>query len=286
MSAHPNSSSTAKRSAIVAGALIAMTTSALYILWFVLLDRRFIFLYEHLGATPFDASTASRYWMTGLVAGGIVLLFYGAANLLLRWRRKEYCAPDWWRVWLWALLPSLPVLLLTVMFWGAPPLPLVLALVVALVFAAALGLAIYAATLLAMEPAAALRAWLDGLAFAPLLILLPLSVEFSLRRSAPAALAIPVFLAFAGVVWMMITGWVYRRFQVPYPPASQVVLAGLVSAWLLLPVLHYAISRPGHIRYISDAGNFFAGGFWLQMAALLASVGIVWLGGWRRGGSV
>lgn len=55
-------------------ALVSIFVLALYSLWFVLLDRRFVFLYGHLYSTPFDFRTVSRYWMTGLVASGAVLI--------------------------------------------------------------------------------------------------------------------------------------------------------------------------------------------------------------------
>ena len=47
---------------------IAVFVLGLYGYWFGIADRYAVFLYEHLGATPFDAVTRSRYWMAGLVA--------------------------------------------------------------------------------------------------------------------------------------------------------------------------------------------------------------------------
>ena len=50
--------------------------------WFAVADRYAVFLYEHLGATPFDAVTGSRYWMAGLIANGFVLVLYTATMWL------------------------------------------------------------------------------------------------------------------------------------------------------------------------------------------------------------
>jgi len=52
---------------------------SLFVYWFGVANRYIVFLYE-LGAGPFDPPTVSRYWMSGLVASGVVLVFYTYGN--------------------------------------------------------------------------------------------------------------------------------------------------------------------------------------------------------------
>ncbi len=52
----------------------------LFYYWFGVANRYIIFLYYHLDAGPFDSRTVTRYWMSGLVASGAVMVLYAMAN--------------------------------------------------------------------------------------------------------------------------------------------------------------------------------------------------------------
>jgi hypothetical protein len=77
--------------------IVAWVTYLFYT-WFAVRDRYFIFLYFHdMGAgfdtTPFGRVTASRYWMSGLVAAGAVwvavaLVAVGVTRLRRRLRAR------------------------------------------------------------------------------------------------------------------------------------------------------------------------------------------------------
>ena len=87
---------------------------ALFTYWFAIADRYFVFLYYHdMGplvpdTSPFSRVTSSRYWMTGLVASGAVLLLYTAVVWLLARLLPRYRPPGgacgrsalwfWWLV--------------------------------------------------------------------------------------------------------------------------------------------------------------------------------------------
>jgi hypothetical protein len=102
--------------------------------WFAIANRYHIFLYNHLGATPFDEVTRSRYWMAGLVAAGLVLVLYTPVNWVIGrlagTRGRVYIPPAWWRVWLICLTPLTIGILLITMTCNAPTLPLTDALAV------------------------------------------------------------------------------------------------------------------------------------------------------------
>jgi hypothetical protein len=89
--------------------LICLTILALFYYWFGIADRYGIFLYGHLAATPFDEATSSRYWMAGLVVGGIILVVYTIVNWLLGRlaliRYQCYSPPSWPHVWLLCATP-------------------------------------------------------------------------------------------------------------------------------------------------------------------------------------
>src|SRR6056297_2081111 len=84
---------------------------SLFYYWFVIADRNDVFLYYHnMGprvpdTSPFSFVTASRYWMSGLVASGFVLLIYFPINFVLFRVRKIYFPPDWRKI----LLFSFPI---------------------------------------------------------------------------------------------------------------------------------------------------------------------------------
>jgi hypothetical protein len=52
---------------ILYAALIVLFMLSLYYYWFALANWHTIFLYNHLGATPFDSRSVGRYLMTGTV---------------------------------------------------------------------------------------------------------------------------------------------------------------------------------------------------------------------------
>jgi len=265
-------------------ALVSIFVLALYSLWFVFLDRRFIFLYGHLHSTPFDFRTASRYWMAGLVASGVILITCTVVNLVVKKICRHYQLPNWKVIWKYVCLILVLPLFIILTFVGKPPIPALLFLWVLVVLFAGLRLALYASNFIVTNFSQSVFAFFDGLALVPVLLFIPLGLEFGLRKSLPAVLIVaPIVIAGIALfgLWIMIL--FYKRFKKPYPSQINIFLSGLVSSYLLLPLLHYLSSRPGYIRYISDSANFFANKIWLQLVAFLATAGILWLvGKWRK----
>ena len=265
-------------------ALVSVLVLALYSLWFVFLDRRFIFLYGHLHSTPFDFRTASRYWMTGLVASGAVLIACAVVNLVIKKICRNYQLPDWKVIWEYVCLILILPLLIILAFVGKPPIPALLFLWILVVLFAGLRLALYASNFIVTNFSQSVFAFFDGLALVPVLLFIPLGLEFGLRKSLPAVLIIaPIVIAGIALFGLWIMTLFYKRFKKPYPSQINIFLSGLVSSYLLLPLLHYLGSRPGYIRYISDSANFFANKIWLQAVTFLATAGVLWLvGKWRK----
>jgi len=271
-------------SRLVHSVLISAVVLILYSLWFIFLDRRFVFLYGHLHSTPFDFRTVSRYWMTGLVASGVVFIAYTIVNLIVKKTRHHYQLPNWKAVWKYACLILVLPLFIILTFVGKPPIPVLLFLWILVSLFAGLRLALYASDFVVTNFRKSIWAFLDGLALMPILQLIPLCIDYGLRKSLPSVLVIaPVALILTGLFWFWIMSLFYKRFKQPYTSQINIFLSGLTASYLLLPLLHYLNSRPGYIRYISDSTNFFAKAMWLQVTTFLVATGVIWLvGKWRK----
>ena len=215
----------------------------LFFRWFALADRYDLFLYYHdMGplvpdTSPFSTVTSSRYWMAGLVASGVVLVFYIAVNWLLGRIRPLYRAPDWWRIWLLVALPlalDIPLITLTV---NDPTLPLDLALIISGVTLVGLALALQAGNLAAARPS-------------------------ELIFLAGDSLGMALFLT-------TLVG-LDRMGERPGGDSTAVLLAGFTGAYLLLPLIHHVGFTDGYY-YITDADNFLTRDPGLQAALWLAA---------------
>jgi hypothetical protein len=249
--------------------------------WFSL---RKSYLYDHLGATPFDAVTSSRYWMAGLVAGGYLCVVLTPIVLVGLGRGRRWLpAPG--RVMAAAVAPLVAGVLVVTAWLGTPRLPWGLAALVSLTTVIGAYLALWAAHTVQQRRWSSLWLALDGAGLVPVLTLtqvieLPgrgLSVSPSLAWGIMAA-----SLVF-GVVWRAVMAWVYRRVGMVPPRAWAVVRAGLALGYVGLPALHHWIETPPGYKYITTADNFMARSPWL-LAATWATALLIVLGAERLAG--
>jgi hypothetical protein len=290
------------RSALLFAVPIVALVVYLYYRWFAVRDRYFIFLYYHdmgpgFDTSPFGRVTASRYWMTGLVAGGAVMVLYAAVNFALGRIAKSYRPPDWRRVWALCAVPLLIIVPAIVMTANQPTLPLRNAVQVVVALLAALALAVLPGEVAARRPVGGLLLAVDGLGMA--FLLMGLRAGESLRRVTAARGA--GMLVYAGLILVFGLGAlavmtaVYRLWrQLRIPDALSLFVAGLSVHYLFLPLLHHLFfstdegswTDPGYFTYISDADNYFARsalyqvGVWIVMA--LAALGVTRLRRWLR----
>ena len=251
---------------------VSLFVLGLFYYWFAVADRYAIFLYEHLGATPFDAVTGSRYWMSGLVASGMVMVAYTLINWLLGRSRPTYRPPRWWQVWALCVPPLAVGIPLITMTANHPTLPpgYAAACVGATLVGSALALA--PGSWAAQQPVD--LGWLifDGAGLMPVFMLLR-AVELPARGlvSVPVAYLFALGGMLAAALWFgMMTG--LRRWRhKSQPSAGSLLAAGLGLSYLLLPVVHHFGATPPDYRYISTASNFFAFNLWLQLVVLLVA---------------
>jgi hypothetical protein len=246
----------------------------LFTYWFALADRYAIFLYGHLGATPFDELTSSRYWMSGLVASGAVMVLYTLANWLLGriavLRRRGYRPPSWWRVWALsapALAIGIPAITMT-MNW--PTLPASLAAACALAALAALALALFPGSWAARRPVELVWLAMDGMGLMPVLLLVHL-VELPSRN--PSVGVSTAYLAavgglFASAVWLGIMTVLRAWRRRPSPGAGAILVLGLCLSYLLMPLLHHLLLTPPGYRYVTASSNFLAFSVGVQLLVL------------------
>ncbi len=250
------------RSATHALPVTAFLLGLLYY-WFAVADRYAVFLYEHLGATPFDAVTSSRYWMAGLVANGFVLALYPTILWLLgriaATRQVAYTPPDWRRVWLLSAAPLAVGITWITMTQNAPTLPVGLALMVVASTPAGLALALWPGRWAAEQPVELI--WLagDGLGIALLLFTVRL-VEWPSQALLAPSVAYAVVIAgiILAIIWLAVMTILRRRRVKPMPGAGVMLATGFGLMYLLLPLMHYLLATPSGYRYISTSSNFFA----------------------------
>ena len=286
---------------LVEAVFISIFILGLFYYWYGIANRYTIFLYGHTAvgipdSQPFDEMTTGRYWMSGLVGTGAVMVIRTAAHWLwgrLAVRRSRPFAPStWWKVWLLVAMPvgvGIPAITMTV---NAPTLPPSLA--AACVMATLLGLAI------ALLPGrrAANRptelTWLvtDGVGLMPALLLLRV-VELPGRGLSVGSLE--VWLAaigglLAGLIWLAGMSALRIRRNKEMPSAGALLFAGLGLSYLLMPLVHHLLATPPAYRYISTASNFFAFNLGIQFLAVIAATGLAvgvtkgrhWIGRIRR----
>jgi hypothetical protein len=263
------------RPAALHAALVCLFVLGLFTYWFGIADRYAVFLYNHMGATPFDSRTNSRYWMAGLVAAGVVLVLYTTANWfaarIYGLRYAVYSPPAWWQAWLLCAIPlgaGIPAITMTV---NSPTLPPAGAAACAAVAWMSLGLALAPGRLAAQQPAELGWLALGGMGLMPALLLLR-APELPARGLIDSATAWRVALGgfAAGAIWLVAVS-VLRVRRHPPMGWTALFLSGLAMSYLLLPLVHYGLLTPPHFRYISAASNFFAFNPVVQLLDLCAA---------------
>ncbi len=244
---------------------------ALFYYWFGVADRYATFLYAHLGATPFDEITISRYWMTGLVADGAVMILYTAMCFVLSRFFRSFRTPEWQRVWLVCALPLAIGISLITMNLNAPTLSLAIAAACVIVALVGLAFALMPASLAVRQPGAFAWLALDGFGLMPTLIMFR-AIELTGRglSASPATLYLAAFgsILFA-MVWLAVLGLVRSRLNAPMYSPPAIFISGLCWSYLLLPLTHYIFATPAAYKYITSASNFFASNIGVELLTLV-----------------
>ncbi|MBN1119514.1 MAG: hypothetical protein JXJ17_00425 [Anaerolineae bacterium] len=292
------------RTEILFAVPIVALVITLYYTWFAVRDRYQIFLYFHnMGAgfdtSPFGRVTASRYWMTGLVASGAVMIPYLLVNFLLGRFVKSYRPPVWWRVWILCAVPLTIAVPLIVMTVNEPVLPLVNAIQVIAALLAALAVAVSLGETAAGKVIDTLLLVVDGGGLACLLMALR-AVESYQRWAEPGGRGSYYLFAFAvtlilGLGVLIVMTGVYAFWRKPKIPGWLTWLAaGAAIHYLFLPLYHYLCwckddgswLDPDYFSYITDSDNYFTRSVLIQIGVWVVIIGVAFgltrLRGWIR----
>ncbi len=252
----------------------------LFYYWFAIADRYAIFLYGHLGATPFDEVTSGRYWMAGLVASGAVMIMYTTANWSLgriaALRHLNYRPPAWWQVWALCAPPLIVGITIITMTANWPTLPPLNAAACVIVTLSGLALALAPGSLAAQRPVD--LGWLvfDGLGLMPSLLLLR-AIEIpgrGLGVSVGTAYLVALGSTIAGAIWLVIMTGLRTWRRKSSPGAGALFVTGLGLSYLLMPLVHHLLATPPEYRYISAASNFFAFNTEVQLVVFFAAAAL------------
>ena len=265
------------RQELLFAAPIVAFVAVLFYVWFAVLDRYFVFLYNHPMGSGFDTApfgwvTAGRYWMSGLVAGGAVMVLYTAIVFVLGRVSRTYRAPAWWRLWIACAIPlaiAIPAIVMTV---NDPVMPPANAVQITVATLAGLALAVMPGQVAARRPAAFALLIVDGFALASLLLSLIRLESYSswLARGSTGYIAMHLVLIIAGIALLLVMTVFYRRWRrTEIPSATACYVAGIDVAYLLLPLCHHLFGSGDTFVYISDAGNYFARSLPLQIGVWL-----------------
>ncbi|MBN1218591.1 MAG: hypothetical protein JXM69_06675 [Anaerolineae bacterium] len=257
----------------------------LFYYWFALADRYFVFLYYHdMGplypdTSPFSAVTSSRYWMAGLVASGVMLVLYVLANLILGRLTSSYQAPGWQRIWLMSVIPLVVGIPLITMTVNQPTLPAWNAAQVTLVTLIGLALALLPGEMAARRPVHLGLLVVDG--FGLMMLLLNTAALEETPRWLASGRTVYFWMMglglMMGVGLLLVMTGVHIWWRTFIPKASEVFVAGLCVAYLLMPLLHHVCFTDGYY-YLTDQDNFLARNMvfqvtvWLLAAAMAAGV--------------
>jgi len=239
---------------------------SLFYYWFAIADRSEVFLYFHsMGprvpdTSPFSFVTASRYWMSGLVASGFVLLFYFPVNFVLFHTRKHYSPPSPKNV----LLFSLPVLtagtFIITMTMNQPVLPLLHALKVLLATLLGLAVVLKNVELAGEKKLKILLLGIDGLALI-MIMTSTLASNFYFLSSTQFNIFLIICALCFGILAFTSIFYVWKKAK---SVLKEILIAAFTIAYPFGAVFHYFAGTYGHF-YISNSSNFFAQNTGLQL---------------------
>jgi hypothetical protein len=241
---------------------------SLFYYWFAIADRNEVFLYYHIMAprlpdtSPFSFVTASRYWMSGLVACGFVLLIYFPANFILFRAKNNHALPALKNV----LLFCFPVLtvgtFIITMTMNQPVLPFLQALKVLLATLFGFAVVLKTVELAGKKLLKLILLGADGFALASIMILTStLASNYQFLSSAQLAFSLIVCVLCFVIFAITSIFYVWKKFKTSSP---KILLAAITIAYPFGTVFHYLFGTDGHF-YITNSDNFFTKNIFLQI---------------------
>lgn len=241
---------------------------SLFFYWFAVADRNDVFLYFHNMAprvpdtSPFSFVTASRYWMSGLVVSGFVLLIYFPVNFILFRGFKNYSPPSWKSI----SLISFPILVAGTFFittaLNQPTIPFSHAIKVTLATLAGLGIVLKTTELAGKKVLNLILYAADGFAIG--FIMLTTSGWLSNLDYLPGWRITFILITYGVCLFILvISAIIYVLRKIESSP-NLIFITALTIAYPFGTVFHYLVGTDGHF-YITNSDNFFTKNIFLQI---------------------
>jgi len=263
-----------KKAALNLSVLILLISLAVYLYLFGFADRKIVFLYGHLGLTPFDGMTAGRYWMAGLVLSGYLTLFYLAVRLALRAVNGDTDI-SWVAVMKTLWLPLVTGIIIIMMASGTPRMPFATAIGSALAMLAGIVIGFGVVDDLISDFRSGLVCLVSGLGPVPFLLLfrvLELPQKGIVETNVSVLVAVITLIA--AFAWLLVS---FRIFRKRRPAPLSIIRGTLAAGYLGLPVVHHLFATPPGIPYITSSDNFFADNLLLRLTNWILLVLMVFL---------
>ena len=263
-----------KKVEIIISIFVTVISLGIYFYLFGCADRKIVFLYEHLGLTPFDKMTIGRYWMTGLVLSGFLTILYLITRLILRFTIKLEKI-SWRTIIKLSVIPLIVGVVLITMTLGEPKLTFLIAISSssALIIGVSIGFSVVDDLIKDFSPTFIYLIF--GLGLVPFLVLFRV---LELPEKGILAMNISVLVIVSSIVggffWLLIS---YRIFKFNRPRLTDVIKGTIAIGYIGLPLLHYLIATPKGIPYITSADNFFADNMILRITNWILLILIVFL---------
>ena len=251
-----------KKGDIILSALVTVISLEVYYYLFGCADRKIVFLYGHLGLTPFDRMTTGRYWMAGFLLSGFLTILYLTVRLILR-LIKQSGNISWKPIVLFSVIPLIIGIVIIVTTVGEPKLTFTIAISSALALIIGITIGFNVVDDLIKAYRSTFIYLLFGLGLVPFLVLfrvLELPEKGILTMQTSVSVIVLTFIV--GFFWLLIA---YRIFKRHRPPVINVIKGTLIIGYLGLPVMHFLIATPKGIPYITTSGNTFADNMMIRL---------------------
>ena len=246
---------------VILSILVTILAIGAYLYASVFADRKNIFLYEHLGAGPFDPMTTGRYWMFGFVVAGFIcaLLFFILSLLNIN---KKRAGLNVTKIITYTSIPLLVSVLLIVLSFGEPALTFSLSLSTAVTLIFGLVVGISFVNDLTTKWLITVKQMVIGVGLIPFAVLFrALELPGKGILSMNTAIKIPVATFVFGTIWVIVTKWIFRKQEIK----NILVLREIAVMYCLgLPVIHFFVTVFERHPYITSSDNLFADNIWLR----------------------
>ncbi|MDD4108086.1 MAG: hypothetical protein PHH93_05135 [Prolixibacteraceae bacterium] len=259
---------------IIVSVLITVLALGAILFLFGYADRRAVFLYGQFDFTPFHKMTTGRYWMSGFVISGFIVVLY----LIIQVSYKIILKAEiikWYNILKYSSFPIISGVLIITMTTGEPKMPLAIAISIAFTLVTGLVLCFSIVDDLVNDINSTISYVISSMGLVPFLILFR-----TVEMPAKGILTVNTSIVIAGITFL--GGWIwlllsFRLFKKNPPGCLNIIKGTLAISYIGLPMLHYLTATPEGLPYITSSDNFFADNIIVRMINWIFLLFVVFL---------